>query len=185
MAYNRGYKLNRSNPTQQPIIISKDEKIMWKEKQKILGSSTFLSITLVGVFLILAGLFLLSKAEILVIIGMMMVGLSILTIKNRSTYYITNKRIIEVKKNKIIKEVSLSEIIQPTTTPIAKTIGKLIDLTYILTGHPIPIPSLLGIGTIKIRNTKGEEVFTFKKVKVKKVKEKLLEALKQYSSRVS
>lgn len=67
---------------------------------------------------------------------------------------------------------------------MAKLIEDITDLILLFRGMDVPgfIPRLPGIGSLYIKNTEGKIVFKFKRVKVKVVKNKLTEIIKEFTT---
>jgi len=165
------------------IKLMKNEVILWKGRDSIWGSNaSFLLIF--GSFLIIAGIAMLFKAWILSIIGLILVLIGYFSTKRFSNYIITNMRIIELKSNRVINEVKFKDIIGASRNDIEKFIEGFLDFlsTIIGTSAIGLIPRILGLGSLKIRDKSGKVIFTFKRVKVNLIRNKLREAFERYAS---
>jgi len=157
--------------------LNTNEVLLWSGRESVWDSSAII-LMLFGVFLVLAGI-LLSGAQILAIIGFIIAAFGFLLTKRFSIYHITNRRIVEVKRGRVVREVRLDDIVKPVGLDVGKLIEGVLDVSaLILTGRASGfIPSLLGINSLNVRNARGEVVFTFRRVKVKEVREKLVRVL--------
>lgn len=132
-----------------------------------------------GIFFILAGAALLRQALVLTLFRLFLAILGGYLFTRFRIYIITNKRLVELKAEKIVREVNLDEIAKMYDF---KAIGDIIDfVSLVLTGTPGKgfIPLVAGIDNLYIRDTTGRKIFVFKRVRVKEVREKIAEALRE------
>jgi|Deesub1362B_J571_1020462.scaffolds.fasta_scaffold13883_2 hypothetical protein len=160
-----------------------NERIVWKGRESLWNSSTGVLFIFGSALILISIPFLRALVwfSIITMLGLFLVICGYYSFKRFSTYVITNKRLVEIKKGKIEKEVSLDEIVKAYEPELAKLTEGVIDLTLLFLGEGVPglIPSLLGIGSLYIKNKEGKIVFKFKRVKVKVVKNKLAEVIKE------
>ena len=162
----------------EKFMLMKEERIIWKGRQSFWGSSAGI-LLLIGIAFILVGVSLLRDALALVLFGLSLVICGGYLFKGFRTYVITNKRLVELKAGKIVREVNLNEIVK---TYGFSMLGNIIDfVSILLSGGPARglLPILLGIDNIYVKDADGRIVFVFKRVRVKKVREKVVEALRE------
>jgi len=157
-----------------------DEGIIWKGRQSLWSAPGAIALLLTGIVLLLIGIPLLPTAYIIVLLGVFLLACSGYLFKGLRTYIITNRRLVEIRRGKIEREVSLDEIIEECEeSELVKFIDGIADLTLMFLGRGGGLPRLLGIGSLHIRSKEGKIIFIFRGVKVKIVKNKLAEAMKE------
>lgn len=162
----------------EEFTLMMNERIIWKGRQSLWGSGAVVLI-LVGVFFMFVSVSLLREALALTLFGFFLVICGGYFFKKFKTYIITNKRLVELKAGKIVKEVNLDEIAK---TYNFSAIGNILDFaSMLLTGAPVKglMPLIFGIDNLYVKDAEGRTVFVFRRIRVKKVREKMIEALKE------
>ena len=159
-------------------MLMRGERIIWKGRQSFWGSGAGI-LLLVGIVFILVGASLLRNALVMILFGLFLIVCGGYLFKGFRTYVITNKRLMELKAGRIVREVNLNDIVK---TYDFSRFGDVIDLvSMLLTGSPARglLPILLGIDNLYVKDTDGRIVFVFKRIRVKKIREKMAEALRE------
>ena len=96
----------------------------------------------------------------------------VICLRGFRTYVITNKRLVELRAGRIVREVNLNEIVKTYGFSMLRDIIDFVSI--LLSGDPAGglLPTLLGIGNIYVKDADGRIVFVFKRIRAKKVREK-------------
>lgn len=156
-----------------------DEQIIWRGRQSFWRSSAA-TLLFVGIVFMLAGVLLLRDAFVLILFGLFLVICSGFLFKRFRTYIITNKRLLELKAGKIIREVYLDQIVRTYDLLAVESALDLVSMLLSKGSVGGLMPTLLGIDDIYVKDANGKVVFIFRRMRVKKVREKIAEALEKF-----
>ncbi|MHA1721737.1 MAG: hypothetical protein ACTSXW_01535 [Candidatus Baldrarchaeia archaeon] len=160
------------------FTLMRNEQIIWRGRQSFWGSGAA-ALLFIGFAFMLVSVSLLHDAFVLTLFGLFLVFCSGYLLRRFRIYIITNKRFVELKAGEIVREVYLDQIVK---TYDLLVIENVLDLVSMLLGRgPVKglIPTLLGVDNLYVKDADGKTVFVFRRVRVKKVREKVAEALRK------
>lgn len=165
------------------ITLLPGEIIVWKGRESLLNSFALLSIVISIPLLFFGAIFSLYTVHglILLLLGIASLLAGFYDISRFSTYIITNTRLIEIKYGRPVKEVSLRDVVG---TISIEELENVLDVALAAALSVVTkglLAVALRISTIFVKNGRGRVIFTFRRVRVKDVKDALRRALLHYA----